>query len=328
MNNMELNEKFTLDNLDKKILFYLDKNSRQSASEIAKKCHVHKNVVNFRINRLVEKKIIKQFVAMISPSALGLIPYRIYLQLKNFTSKKEEELRLFIKKLPVYWSAKVSGRWDFVIGVLVQNQIEFQEINNKLLIHFGEDITDKTISILAEAPHFFRKYLTDNPDYSTKYWIKGGEKREIDELDSKILKILASNARTSIVDISEKVDTTVKTVLSRMRALEKSRIIYDYRISLNLEKIDYHFFKCLIFLKNAEKAELNRFLEYCKKNKNIIHLVECIGDWELEPEFEIESFDKFQEAISYMRDNFSSIIKNIETINILDEISYICIPEK
>jgi Lrp/AsnC family transcriptional regulator for asnA, asnC and gidA len=317
---------YNLDNLDKKILYYLDRNSRQSASKIAKNCRVHKNVVNFRINRLVERGVIRQFVAMISPSVLGLVPYKIYLQLQNLTNEKEKKLIKILNKFPVYWAARVSGRWDFIIGLLVRNLQEFSEVYKRILSEFGEDILNKTISILTEAPHYYRKYLHEEKNPAVKYWIEDTKKQEIDEIDHKILKILANNSRTPVVELSEKIKISVKTCISRIKNLEKKGIIYDYRISLNLEKIGYKFFKCFISLKTAEKSKLSEFLEYCRQNKNIVHLVECIGEWELEPEFEIESYEKFQETISEIRNKFSDVIKGIETINILKEYYYTCIP--
>ena len=319
-------EVFQLDNLDRKILYLLDQNSRQSSTKIAKYCHVHKNVINFRLNRLIERGIIRQFVAMISPSALGLTPYKIYLQLQSFDSVKEQKLLNFIQKLPVYWSAKVSGRWDFIIGLLLKDTKELQEIQYKLINEFGSDITTKTLSILVEAPHFSRKYLSDKPDHKVEYWLKSRETKKVDALDLKILKILAKNCRTPVVDIAKSIKATVKTIISRMRALEKRKVVYDYRISLNLEKIGYHFFKCFISLKNADQNQIKALISYCQTNPNIIHLIECVGDWELEPEFEVESFEKFQEILEEIKSKFNGIIKNVETIDIIKENDYICLP--
>ena len=315
-----------VDNLDKKILYLLDQNSRQSASEIAKKCRAHKNVVNFRINRLVKSGIIRQFVAMVSPSVLGLTPYKFYFQLQNFTEEHQKEIFEFIKKLPTYWSAKVIGRWDLIIGVLVKNSAELKEIKNKILDFLGEDIINKNISLLVEAPHFYRNYLIEKQDYSIKYWMKNSKSEKIDELDSKILRIFADNCRTPIIEIAEKTGVTPKTIISRIKDLENKKIIYDYRISLNLDKLGLKFFKCFIALKKSSKDELKRFIQYCANHKNIIHLIECVGEWDLEPEFEIESSEKFQESLIEIRNKFNHIIKTIETIDVLEEKSYICIP--
>lgn len=324
-NNMD-KDTFKIDNLDRKILSLLDQNSRQSASGIAKKCRVHKNVVNFRINRIVKSGIIRQFVAMINPSVLGLTPYKFYFKLQNFTEKRQKEIFEFIKDLPTYWSAKVSGKWDLIIGVLTKNPKELNHTKNRILNFLGEDIIQKNISLLVEAPHFYRNYLTEKPNHSIKYWVKNSKTEKIEELDSKILKILADNCRTPMIKIAEKTGVNVKTIISHIKNLEKKKIIYDYRISLNLDKLGLRFFKCFISLKKSDKDEIKKFIQYCANHKNIIHLIECVGEWDLEPEFEIESSEKFQETLMEIRNKFNHIIKTIETIDVLEEKSYICVP--
>jgi len=324
--NIMRNNITILDNLDKKILYYLDTNSRQSASKIAKKLHAHKNVINFRINRLIKRGIIRQFVAMVSPSVLGLTPHKFYFQLQNFTEQRQKEIFDFVKTLPTYWSAKTSGRWDLIIGVLVKNFEELNIVKNKILNFLGEDIINKTSSILIEAPHFYRNYLIEKSNLAIKYWIKNSQTKKIDELDSKILKILSNNCRTPIIEIAKKTKVTVKTVIAHIKNLEKNKIIYDYRISLNLEKIGLKFFKCFISLKKSDSNEIKKFLQYCNNHKNIVHVIQCVGEWDLEPEFEIESQEKFQETLTEIRNKFNNIIRHIETLNILEEKTYICIP--
>jgi DNA-binding Lrp family transcriptional regulator len=318
-----------LDLIDRKILYNLDKNSRQSASQVAKKLKIHRNVVNFRINRLVEKGIIRNFVTMINPLALGLRPYKIYLQLQNLTKEKENDLLKFIEKLPIYWSAKVSGEWDFIIGLLVKNIDELDEIKKEILNFLGEDIIRKSFSVLVEAPHYYRTYLS--PKFSTsqvRLWTKTKFKGKLDVLDLKILKLMAPNSRISVTEIAPKVNSTVKTVMTRIRNLEKKGIIFDYRLSLNLDKIGYKFFKCFISLKNYNEQKIKEFFTYCQHNKNIIHVIETVGDWDLEPEIEAESNKEFYEIISEIRERFSNLIREIKTIDIIKEYSYVCVPTK
>jgi len=316
-----------LDLLDKKILYELDRNSRQSAAEIGKKVRAHRNVVNFRINKLIERGIIREFVTIISPSIMGLVPYKIYLQLQNFTETKEKKILELIRELPVYWAAKVSGRWDFIIGLLVKSPGELNEIKLKILNTIGEDIVNKSISVLVEAPYFYREYLLETKHPAEiKYWIKSLEENKLDQKDSQLLKILAKNSRASILDLSKKLNLSVKTIISKIRRLEKMKVIADYRISIDLEKIGYKFFKCFISLRKASKEDVQKFIDYCHANRNITTLVECVGDWDLEPEFEVESSEQFNKIILDIRNKFSSIIKTIETIDIIKEYSYICIP--
>jgi len=316
-----------LDNLDWKILANLDKNSRQPASKIAQKLRVHRNVVNFRIKRLLERKIIRNFVTMINPLALNLRPYKVYLQLQNFTQEKETKLLRFLEKLPVYWAAKVSGRWDFLIGLLVKDVEELNKIKKQLLQLLGADIINKSFSAVVDAPHYYRTYFQPKNEISAvRLWTKIKINPQLDQADLKILHLMAQDARIPVTTLAKKTRITVKTAIARIRKLEKTNIIFDYRLALNLDQIGYKFFKCFISLKNSDETRIKDFLAYCQQHKNIIHVVETIGDWDFEPEIEAESSAKFYEIIAEIREKFSDIIRELETIDVIKEYSYVCLP--
>lgn len=317
---------YKLDLLDRKILFELDRNSRQFASQIAKKCRAHRNVINFRINRLVDQGVIREFVTMIRPSALGLTPYKFYLQLQNLTKEKEQQIEQLSKSLPIYWMARVSGRWDYIIGILAKDNLEAQKIKNKIFENIGEEVVNKSISSLVEAPHYYRTYLLNKKEISpVRNWLEKSNNPLISEPDLKILHLLANNSRIPVTEISQKINLNVKTVLSRIKRLEKEGVIYDYRISINLEKIGYKFFKSFITLKNDKK--ISSLLEYCRAHPNIIHVTQILGEWDLEPEFEMESEEKFQQILMEIREKFSEMIQKVEVVNILKEYSYVCLPK-
>jgi DNA-binding Lrp family transcriptional regulator len=316
-----------IDILDRKILFELDQDSRQSASKIGKKLKTNKNVINFRINKLVEEGVIRQFVTMISPSNLGLKPYKFYLQLQNLTKDKERTIEEIGQKLPVYWMARVSGKWDLIIGVLAKSQKDLNKIKQELLKILNDNIVNKTFSMVTEAPQYYRNYLIETKEISkVKYWIGDSNTKIIDKKDYEIIKIMAENSRIQIIELAKKVKLNVKTVIKRTKKLEKEGVIYDYRISLNLNKMGYKYYKCFLTLKNSDNKRLKEFLEYCQSNKNIIHLIECVGDWDYEPEIEAESDEKFYEIINEIREKFKDIFREIETINIIKEYNYVCLP--
>ena len=77
-----------LDLIDKKILNQLDLNSRQSDSEIGKKIRQSKQVVNYRIKKLLENGIITAFYPHINIANLGYSMHKFYLQLRNISKTK------------------------------------------------------------------------------------------------------------------------------------------------------------------------------------------------------------------------------------------------
>jgi len=80
-----------LDKIDKKILFCLDNNCRQSTNTIAKQLKIHRNVVLYRIKKLEEQGVIRGYFTEINTRALGLLTFRTFLKLANNTNKKEQE---------------------------------------------------------------------------------------------------------------------------------------------------------------------------------------------------------------------------------------------
>ncbi|HIH16908.1 MAG TPA: winged helix-turn-helix transcriptional regulator, partial [Candidatus Diapherotrites archaeon] len=69
-----------MDELDCKILYELDCNCRQSNAAIGKKLRVNKNVVNYRIGKLLENGFIDRFYAVVDSPKLGFQTFRVYLK--------------------------------------------------------------------------------------------------------------------------------------------------------------------------------------------------------------------------------------------------------
>ena len=64
---------------DRKILYELDLNCRQSNTQIGKKVGLKKDVVSYRIKRMQDEGIIKNFWTLIDAYKLGYIIFRFYL---------------------------------------------------------------------------------------------------------------------------------------------------------------------------------------------------------------------------------------------------------
>ena len=72
-----------IDLKDRKILYELDTNSRQSYHEIAKKVGLSKDSIIYRIKKLQEQGVIKKFHTIYDVGKLGFISFRLYLKFQN-----------------------------------------------------------------------------------------------------------------------------------------------------------------------------------------------------------------------------------------------------
>ena len=99
-----------LDLKDKKLLFALDFHARDSYSKLAKKTGLSKQGVEYKLNNLIKKGVIKGFTAVINTSKLGYIYCRVSITLQHATKEKQEEIVSWLKRHKlVFWLFQVQG---------------------------------------------------------------------------------------------------------------------------------------------------------------------------------------------------------------------------
>ena len=124
---------------DKKILSELDIDSRQSFTKIANKVGLSKEVVNYRIKRLINEGTIKGFYPIIDVSRFGYSSYRIFLRFQNLTTEKEKKIINYLQNQnSVGWIVFIRGNWDinFVTWNSTNNNFQtFWKINTQKWIN-------------------------------------------------------------------------------------------------------------------------------------------------------------------------------------------------
>jgi Lrp/AsnC family leucine-responsive transcriptional regulator len=86
---------------------------------------------------------------------------------------------------------------------------------------------------------------------------KQGDKRMIDEISLRIIKILQEKARIPNVEVARQVDMAPSAVLERIRKLEKQGYINGYEVRLNPEKFRRNLVAFIAIVTEAEILELN-----------------------------------------------------------------------
>jgi len=77
----------------------------------------------------------------------------------------------------------------------------------------------------------------------------------LDSLDGKILKNLAVDARQSARQLALKLGVSTVTILSRMKKLEKEKIILGYTVTIDHEKIGYALTAIIEIIAKNDKIE-------------------------------------------------------------------------
>ena len=320
-----------LDVLDKKLIVELDKNARQSLSQLAKKLRTSQQVVSYRLNKLVESKVIKTFMTALSTRSLGLpLIVKMYVQLTGVDVSKEKEIFAYLlEHSDVNWVCKTLGDFDLFTAVMVKDIDSFGEFKQDLFQKFGKHINNYEVSFLNKAYTFPRSYLIGEKEESIKpRLIHEGLSEKINEKDKKIISLIVNNARINIIDLAKKAELNVKTAISRLRNLEKTGAIQGYRINVNRKNMDWKYYKVFIKLHSFDQNSYNKLLNYLLSQKYVLHLIECIGKYELELEMEMPNSETLQDLVKDIRNNYADTVQIVLVTEILEELKLTWLPNR
>jgi DNA-binding Lrp family transcriptional regulator len=302
----------SLDLIDRKILSELDKNCRISNNQLGKIINKSRETVKYRIAQLEKKGIITGYITSINPAKLGYYMFKVYLKLENIPKEKKlffEELK---KNKNIYWLGISDGAFDCVIAILSKSVPEYYSDINNLLSKWEHLIVSKVMGTMVDFKQYHKKFFLNETDSEVN--ISGGDiiQNKIDELDHHILRILANDARVSLVALAKKTNSTIDIIRTRVKQLELKGIILTYRISIDFNKLGLGFFKLFIYFRKISKEDEKKLSEWLKIHPNSAYYIRSLAPWEMEPEFYVESYQEFNQIVNDLREEFPHAIRNCE----------------
>ena len=127
-------------------------------------------------------------------------------------------------------------------------------------------------------------------------------RKELDEIDSKVLKLLAKNARIPIIEISQKLNIPPRTIAFRIKQLEKKNIIQGYRFVFDHELFGYEYYKVDLILRDTSK--LKNLVGFAHMNPNILYIDQTIAGSDFEFDLEVKNRDELFKIVDELRTNF------------------------
>ncbi|MCK4365540.1 MAG: Lrp/AsnC family transcriptional regulator [Thermoplasmatales archaeon] len=309
-----------IDLKDRKILYELDLNCRQSNTQIGKKVGLKKDVVAYRINRMQEEGIIKAFWTAINTFKLRYNVFRIYINFQYVSSDiKKEIIQHFVNYRNSWAVVSIKGEIDFDVIIWVKDMYEFYNFWNKTLDKFEEYFAKYTFSTFIEAFNYKSTYLLDNVDTLDRLMYRttcGGKPVEIDKTDYDLLNEIALKARTPLIELAEKLDCSSQTINYRMKNLIKNGVINAFRVHIDIQKFNLYKYKLEVYLRDHKQR--NAIWDYLKQKSYCDTLDVAVGWCDLEFELIIESVDKLDQIQEELSTKFPNAIKK-QTFWIVDE---------
>jgi len=142
-----------LDKKDKVILKALEQNARASVIDLAKKTNLTRDVVAYRIQKLISQGVIIGFSALLNPPKMGfpVITY-VCFALERANKKREDEFVKYMKSMNyVSYIASITGRWDYIIDIMAKNPGHMNDILKDIRHKFSDIIKEyEVMNVLEE----------------------------------------------------------------------------------------------------------------------------------------------------------------------------------
>lgn len=143
---------YELDEADIKILRELSNNARVNIVDLAEKTGLTRDVINYRLKKLIAEKIIVQYRCYLNLQNLGINHYKVILRMKNFNEQAEKSIKQYIaqhKKATQF--LKLIGSWDLEIEFETENEDELYRILTDVRKKFSDTIKDFDILRITET---------------------------------------------------------------------------------------------------------------------------------------------------------------------------------
>lgn len=303
-----------LDLKDRRILGELEKESRQTLNQLGRKVGLGKETVYHRMKSLEEQGIILQYLTRVDHFKLGLNLYPIMLRIRNFNKELKQNIaNFFNENKKVVWLALCEGAWNFHLTLLAKDMSEVEKFFLSLYEKFGMYIIEKVVYFVNRIDYFNFEYGLNNNrrDFVS---FQSSEIQHISDYERKIMAMMATNSRQSIVKMSEQLKVSPKNLANTINHLEKTEIIKYSGLNINYEKLGYQFFKVWFSFNDLSEAHFNKFRDFLAMQPSVVRSTKLSGNFDLAVVFVAKNIEEFRTLLDGINDKFHDKITRRETM--------------
>lgn len=322
-------EPVKLDLKDKKIMAILVDDARISLTQLAKKVGLKRETVDYRIKKLIEKKIITGFAPFINFKMLGYSFFEIFLLFDEIGDTKRKELLSELTALPSVMNViEYNDRWDVKITILAKDIEEFDSINDKIQRSLGKQLLEKErLALLSEYAELSASELFQPGKRVFESKTKKKEKPKIDEKDRKILKCLSEDCRQSTYQIADKLKISPDGVGLRIKKMVESGVIEKFATWYDNSKFPLYWHTFAAKLNSFDQTTENKIKNLINENSKIKSARKTLGNWDILFSIVAESQKEIHQSVKEIRKSLSGSMKNYQTWLAYKEVYFNPFPE-
>lgn len=322
-----------IDLIDKKILYYLEKDSRMPISKLSKLVGASRELILYRISKLEEKNIIKSYIARINQSIFCTSGANLVVKLGYIEKKRYNEISNYLKSYGnINWFSDLCGSFDFSISILYRDSQELANIINDINLFLSSDLLSHNLCVYISEYKFDRKgilELKEKNHINTRFEVNFNQikKNELDEKEIIILKELAKNSKIKNTELAKKIKMGEDIVRIRIKKLEKKNVILGYTIVINPYPLGFEGYSLYLQIEDMTEQMQVKIKNYLYSNPYIYFCSRVAGKFNLIIGLYTKDRTHFKENLSDIKNFFGKSLKDYEFQLLMEEHKEIFIPD-
>ena len=241
-----MKEKLKLQSHDFKLLAYLYHHNREPLTKIAKAIGLTRQQVEYRLEKYLKYKLIKQFATIINYPALGLTQFVIILiKASTYTCLPALKQRLQQNEHCIAFG-EIQGAYDLYINLICKDETSLKKTITFITEKGSTDIADYLVIKPTLAETYPIKFLDKKEDKPFIIFTENVQQVSLDKKEKEILKLLATNARIPLIEVAGKCAISAERALYTIKKLQRGGVIQGTKIVFNMQAFGY-FYTVVLF---------------------------------------------------------------------------------
>ncbi len=321
----------TIDLKDHRILFELDRNCRQSLSQIGKEVGLAKSIVAYRIKRLTAMGIIKNYYTVVDLYKLGFIAPRFHFVYQYVTPEVQKDIvEYFIKSKYSFIVVSTYGPFDLSVLLGIKDIRKMYQVWQDIQNRFGYYLEKQSLAFFLNEIHLSPIYLLgEQKRKDQEKHIKSvdgtQEVVELDTVELKILNQIAGNGQLPLTNLAQSLKLSSRQIGYRIKKMIDLGVIEGFRTEIDISKLGYQSYKVYIYLREFRLR--HQIIGYLTTHPNLVCIDTTTGESHLELEFHLPSLDSLHKILQDVSEKFPNAIRNYQYCSVKEIHKWLYLPQ-
>lgn len=303
---------------EKLVLACMELQADLSVPGVCQQTGLRAHTVQYCLKRLRERKII-DWIPFIDIYKLGLSYFGIFFSVSATVATTKKLVNILQKSEHVAWLAEVGGDFQYGVALVSYSAAEAATLFSNIVRKSNASLFQKSVSTrlaIADLPRGYLSKQTFCNGIKTGYASR--KPYVLDAVEKKVLSATTQKSFQSYRKIAISIGIPPATFDKKLKKLQKHQIFKGATLDIDTASMDQQTFKLLISSRGIDSKLTEKLYQFAQKHLQIVHFVECFGEWDYELNIEVKVASEVGQIMSEISEKFGDRISTIKTISLLN----------